>query len=351
LPSHKPTSKPSAVVFGCSGRELTSEEHAFFRATNPLGLILFQRNCDSPKQVRALVEAFRACVGRDDAAVMIDQEGGRVARLKPPHWPEFPAAKAYADLFAKDPDQGLEAAKLGGRLIGHELADLGISIDCAPVLDVPQPGADPIIGDRAFGPDVDTIVQLAKAFMDGLMKGGITPVIKHIPGHGRALVDSHKDLPLVNAALEDLQAVDFAPFRALHMAGWAMTAHVVYAALDPDLPATLSPGIIENVIRRQLGFQGVLVSDDLSMKALSGSFVERTRACLKAGCDVALHCNGNMDEMAQVAEGVAVDGSEMTRGGWARYKMSKLLTASATKPFASKKEQAKARHRFDTLLG
>lgn len=339
-----PCDKPLAVVFGCAGPELSAEERAFFRATNPLGFILFQRNCQTPDQVKRLVEDLRACVPHKNAPVLIDQEGGRVARLKPPHWPEFPAAKAYADLYAKNAEAGLEAANLGGRLIAHELAALGITVDCAPVLDVPQPGADPIIGDRAFGPDGDTIIPLAKAFNDGLMAGGVAGVIKHIPGHGRALVDSHKDLPRVDAALADLEGVDFPPFQALHMAPWAMTAHVVYENLDPKHPATTSAFVIESVIRRQLGFRGVLVSDDLSMKALSGDFADRARASLEAGCDVALHCNGDMEEMRAVAEGAF----PMTRASWARYKMSEFHRTSATR---LKFKVKPARARFDALLG
>jgi len=323
---------------------LTDAERAFFSATNPLGFILFQRNCETPAQVKKLVADLRACVDRPDAPVLIDQEGGRVARLRPPHWPEFPAAKVYADLYAQDPERGLEAAQLGGRLIAAELSALGITVDCAPVLDVPQPGADPIIGDRAFGPDVHTIVHTAKAFMEGMKAGGVAAVIKHVPGHGRALVDSHKDLPRVDASLEDLAAVDFAPFRALHMAPWAMTAHVVYTALDAARPATTSPVVIEEVIRRQIGFRGVLLSDDLSMKALSGDFSQRAEASLEAGCDVALHCNGDMEEMQAVAQGAF----PMTRAPWARYKMSEFHRASATRlEFNAKK----ARKRFDELLG
>lgn len=291
-----------------------------------------------------MVADLRGCVGRADAPVMIDQEGGRVARLKPPHWPEFPPAKVYADLYAQNPEKGLEAARLGGQLIAFELAQLGITVDCAPVLDVPQPGADPIIGDRAFGPDAATIVRTAGAFIDGLKAGGVAAVIKHIPGHGRALVDSHKDLPRVDATLEALQSVDFAPFKALHMASWAMTAHVVYEALDATQPATTSAGVIETVIRRQIGFRGVLLSDDLSMKALSGDFADRARACLEAGCDVALHCNGDMDEMVQVARGAF----PMTRASWARYKMSELHRASATRHGFNAKA---ARKRFDDVLG
>lgn len=331
-------------MFGCAGPELLAEERAFFADTDPLGFILFQRNCETPAQVQKLVQDLRASVGRADAPVLIDQEGGRVARLKPPHWPEFPPAMAYADLYALDAAAGLEAANLGGRLIAHELAALGVTVDCAPVLDVPQPGADPIIGDRAFGRDVETISALAKAFSDGLMAGGVASVIKHVPGHGRALVDSHKDLPHVDAARAELETCDFAPFKALHAAPWAMTAHVVYASLDAANPATTSADVIEHVIRRRIGFRGVLLSDDLSMKALSGGFADRAAACLEAGCDVALHCNGDMPEMAQVAQGAF----PMTRASWARYKMSELHRTGATRlTFDAKK----ARARFDHLLG
>ncbi|MCW8915887.1 MAG: beta-N-acetylhexosaminidase [Magnetovibrio sp.] len=342
-----PSPKPQAVIFGCSGLELTASERAFFAETQPLGFILFLRNCDNPDQIRALVDDLRSTVEHAHAPILIDQEGGRVARLKPPHWPEFPSAKAYADLYSKDPHAGIDAAFLGGRLIGEELSQLGLTIDCAPVLDVPQPGADPIIGDRAFGEDTETIQILAKSFMDGLMKAGIAPVIKHIPGHGRALVDSHEALPIVDAPRETLENIDFVPFKGLHMAAWAMTAHVVYTALDPDNPATLSSDVIEKVIRKDIGFQGVLVSDDLSMKALSGDFSERTRACLDAGCDVALHCNGDMDEMAEVAKGA----SGMTTQAWARYKMGELHRTSAAQSFETTEDWGKARLRFDTLLG
>ncbi|MCR4377082.1 MAG: beta-N-acetylhexosaminidase [Rhodospirillales bacterium] len=344
LPHPSAKTKPLAVVFGCSGPELSEAERAFFRDTNPLGFILFQRNCHDPAQVKKLVADLRASVGREAAPVMIDQEGGRVARLKPPHWPEFPSAKAYADLYANNPQGGLEAARLGGRLIAFELAQLGISVDCAPVLDVPQPGADPIIGDRAFGPDAATIIRVAGAFIDGLKAGGVAAVIKHVPGHGRALVDSHKDLPRVDAPLEALQSIDFAPFKVLHMAPWAMTAHVVYEALDAGQPATTSASVIEDIIRRFIGFRGVLLSDDLSMKALCGDFAGRARACLEAGCDVALHCNGDMTEMVEVARGAF----SMTRASWARYNLSELQRTSATRLEFDKNE---ARRRFDGLLG
>lgn len=293
---------PLAAIYGCSGLELSEDEKAFFGEANPLGLILFQRNCESPEQVRGLVGDFRDCIGRDDAPVLIDQEGGRVQRLKPPHWRSAPAASSFADLYALEPDTAIEAARLNARLIAHELSDLGITVNCAPVLDVPQPGADPIIGDRAYGDTPAQISVLANAVCEGFLDGGVLPVIKHIPGHGRADVDSHKALPKVDADKDTLSEIDFAPFKDLNGMPWAMTAHVLYTAVDDEQPATQSPDVIK-LIRGDIGFDGVLISDDLSMQALGGSYKFRTSASLAAGCDVALHCNGDMMEMRQVAAG------------------------------------------------
>jgi len=336
-------SNPKAVIFGCSGLHLTDAERDFFGACDPLGFILFQRNCDNPDQVRKLVDDLRASVGRLDAPVLIDQEGGRVARLKPPHWPRFPPAMDFAALYAKDKDKGYEAAVLGGQLIAHELFKLGITVDCAPVLDVPQSDADPIIGDRAFGKDIRTIQILAGAFMNGLARGGVDPVIKHIPGHGRALVDSHLELPLVDVPLKELQDVDFPPFKALNTAPWAMTAHVIYKALDNKAPATTSPYVIAEIIRKDIGFKGLLLSDDLSMKALSGQLKDRAKDCLAAGCDVALHCNGERDEMVQVIRGV----KSMTADAYSRYKLGEDRRLTAKQDF----DPAQARARFDDIMG
>ena len=292
-----------AAVFGCSGLALTAVERAFFSDTNPFGFILFQRNCDNPDQVRALVTDLRQSVGRPEAPVLIDQEGGRVARLQPPHWRRSPAALSFAELAASDPEKAVRAAHLNARLIAADLFDLGITVNCAPVLDVSQDDADPIIGDRAAGPTAVLAALMGGAACTGFLEGGVLPVIKHVPGHGRATVDSHKALPVVEAALEDLQAVDFIPFRALRSMPWAMTAHVVYTAIDPDAPATLSEPVVNGVIRGQIGFDGVLISDDLSMQALGGGFEDRARGTLAAGCDLALHCNGDMGEMQAVAAG------------------------------------------------
>ncbi|MBF0323661.1 MAG: beta-N-acetylhexosaminidase [Alphaproteobacteria bacterium] len=290
----------AAAILGCAGPVLTDEERRFFAATNPLGFILFARNIQSPDQVRALVADLRASVGRADAPVLIDQEGGRVQRLRPPHWRAAPTGMAFANLA--DPAEAARLARLNFRLIGAELADLGIDVDCAPVLDVPVPGAHDVIGDRAYGTDPARIVALGRAVCDGLLDEGVLPVIKHIPGHGRALVDSHLDLPVVTASMAELEATDFAPFKALADQPWAMTAHVVYTAIDESAPATLSAKVIGEIIRGIIEFHGVLISDDLSMKALGGSFGERTIRALDAGCDLVLHCNGDMDEMAEIAQ-------------------------------------------------
>lgn len=299
MPASKVT--PAAAILGCSGLILTDEEKRFFQSVNPLGFILFARNVRDPDQVRALVTDLRACVGRVDAPVLIDQEGGRVQRLKPPHWRKAPPGEPFARLAARDLEAARTALRLNYRLIGRELADLGIDVDCAPVLDVPVPGAHDVIGDRAFGHHPDMVAALGRAVVDGLLDEGVLPVIKHIPGHGRSMVDSHHDLPVVEASLEELAAQDFPPFQALADAPWAMTAHVVYKAIDATAPATASARVIGEIIRGIIGFRGVLISDDLSMKALGGRFQDRTQAALAAGCDLVLHCNGDMDEMQAVA--------------------------------------------------
>jgi len=295
---------PLAAILGCSALTLSEQERVFFTDVQPLGFILFGRNCDNPDQIRELVAALRDCVGREDAPVLIDQEGGRVQRLKPPHWRDAPAASVFAALYENDSALAIEAARLNAFLIAHELTSLGISVDCAPVLDVAQPDADPIIGDRALGNDTARVTALGRAVCEGLLMGGVMPVLKHIPGHGRADVDSHKELPRVDADRTSLAAVDFAPFAALKDMPWAMTAHVLYTALDAQHPATLSADVIA-LMRGEMGFDGVLVSDDLSMQALSGTLSERASRALAAGCDVALHCNGDMAEMQLVVEGCA----------------------------------------------
>ncbi len=294
--------RPRALIVGCAGTSLTEAERRLFRDFNPLGLILFQRNCRDSDQVRDLVDSFRALVERGDAPVLIDQEGGRVARLKPPHWRVSPPAEVFGKGFETDPDGARDAVWWNARLIAADLHDLGITVDCAPVLDLPQPDADGIIGDRAFAANPETIVDLARIACDGFVAGGVLPVIKHVPGHGRARVDSHKACPVVDTTGDELRRTDFHPFRELHAMPWAMTAHVVYTAFDPDHVATVSPIVVREVIRGWIGFEGVLVSDDLSMNALGGRLPDRALAALAAGCDVVLHCSGDLDEMTAIAE-------------------------------------------------
>jgi beta-N-acetylhexosaminidase len=290
-----------AMILGCSGLSLTAEEQIFFRAERPWAFILFARNVSEPQQIRDLCAAMRDCVGRADAPVFIDQEGGRVQRLRPPLAPTYPPGSALGALYRSDRAAGLRAAWLMSRLHAFDLLKFGITADCLPVLDVPVEGAHDVIGNRAYGKDPETVAAMGRAAAEGLLAGGVLPVIKHIPGHGRAFSDSHHALPVVDTPLEELRRHDFAPFKANAGFGMAMTAHVIYSAIDPDRPATTSPVVISRYIRGEIGFDGLLMSDDLSMKALSGDFATRASASLAAGCDVVLHCNGLMDEMAPVA--------------------------------------------------
>lgn len=286
-------------------------------AANPLGFILFRRNVDSPGQVADLVAELRALVGRPDAPVLIDQEGGRVRRLHPPHWRTAPPQGVFVSLYRRNPSLAREAVRLNTRLIAAELTALGIDVDCLPLLDVPSADGHDVIGDRAFGPDPATVADLGRVCADALVQGGVLPVIKHLPGHGRARADSHECLPVVDTPRAELEATDFAPFRALADAPLGMTAHVVYTAIDPARPATLSPTVIHDVIRGHIGFDGLLLTDDISMKALNGDFTRRTRLSLDAGCDVVLHCNGDLAEMRAVVDGCRpMDTAALAR--WAR---------------------------------
>lgn len=287
-----------AAIVGCGGPTLTAPERALFARHRPLGFILFARNLVHPEQVRGLCAALRESVGRADAPILIDQEGGRVARLRPPRWRLPPPAALLGALATRDHEAALAATRLNGRLIAAELADLGIDVDCAPVLDVPVPGAHDIIGDRAFASDPLRVAELGRAMAEGLMAGGVLPVMKHLPGHGRARADSHAELPVVEADLATLDAWDFAPFRALSWLPMAMTAHVVYPAIDALAPATCSRRVVAEIIRGRIGFDGLLLSDDVCMGALSGPLHERAAAALAAGCDVVLHCSGDSEEMA-----------------------------------------------------
>ena len=330
---------PLAVIFGCAGERLATAEARFFAAANPVGFILFRRNCRAPDQVRGLVESLRDCLGRAEAPVLIDQEGGRVARLGPPAWRRYPAAGVIAAL----PDPlAQEAARLGARLIADDLERLGIFVACLPVLDLPVYGADPVIGDRAYGSDPDRVAVLGRAVCDGLLAGGVLPVLKHIPGHGRARVDSHRALPAVETRHALLSQTDFAPFRALAGMPWAMTAHIIYMAIDRTATATLSPPVIGEVIRTEIGFDGVLVSDDLSMRALGGRLGERARLALAAGCDLVLHCNGDPAEMEEIAAAAR----PLDAAGAARLARS---TTMRRPPTAF--DRPEAERRFDALCG
>jgi beta-N-acetylhexosaminidase len=289
-----------AFITGVAGPALTDAERSFLRDAQPWGLIVFARNVAAPDALRRLIGEFRGIVGYE-APVLVDQEGGRVQRMGPPHWPKYPPAAVYGQLYGRDHARGIAAAELGGRLIAADLYGVGIDVDCAPVADLPVAQADPIIGDRAFGTKPKSVVDLAGAFARGLMEGGVLPAVKHLPGHGRATADSHKKLPVVAADKATLAATDFAAFRGLADLPMAMTAHVVFTAIDPVAPATTSAAIVHDVIRGSIGFTGLLMSDDISMGALSGSLGERTRAAVAAGCDVVLHCDGDMAEMESVA--------------------------------------------------
>jgi beta-N-acetylhexosaminidase len=289
------------AIYGCLGAELTADERAFYADARPWGFILFARNIADRAQVKRLVASLRETVNDPRAPVLIDQEGGRVARLRPPQWQARPAAERFALLHNDAPEAAHEAAYLNARLIAYDLSELGINVDCVPVLDVPVAGADAVIGDRAYGSDPTTIIELGRAVIEGMIEGGVLPVMKHIPGHGRATADTHHELPHVTTSREELSASDFVTFRSLSDCPMAMTAHVVYDAIDAQRPATTSPRVIKEIIRGEIGFDGLLMSDDLSMNALAGTLAQRAKASLFAGCDVVLHCNGKMDEMKEVA--------------------------------------------------
>jgi beta-N-acetylhexosaminidase len=290
-----------AFITGVSATELTAEEREFIGSARPWGFILFKRNVETPAQVAALVGAMRKASGNPEAPVLIDQEGGRVQRFGPPHWPVYPPGAVFGVLYDIDPALGLTAARLSARLIAADLIASGVTVDCLPLADVPVAGADAVIGNRAYGTEPGKVAAIARAVTEGLEQGGILPVLKHIPGHGRATADTHFRLPQVDTPRAELERTDFAAFQALADLPMAMTAHVVFSALDPAQPATTSATIIEQVIRGVIGFQGLLMSDDVSMNALSGSIAERTRAIFVAGCDIVLHCNGKLDEMRDVA--------------------------------------------------
>ncbi len=330
-----------AFITGVSGTGLTAAEREFIRAERPWGFILFKRNVESPAQVAALVAELRAASGAADAPVLIDQEGGRVQRLGPPHWPVYPAGAVFGTLYDTDSALGLTAARLSARLIAADLADLGITVDCLPLADVPVAGADAVIGNRAYGTDPGKVAAIARAVTQGLEQGGVLPVLKHIPGHGRATADTHFKLPTVDTPRDELERTDFAAFKPLADLPMAMTAHVVFSAVDPAHPATTSATMIAQVIRHAIGFQGLLMSDDVSMNALAGNLAERTRAIFAAGCDMALHCNGKIEEMRDVAaQTPELSGIALARANAA------LAARKAPQPF----DRTAARAELDALI-
>lgn len=284
------------VIFGIAGATLSSDEAEFFRRVEPAGYILFKRNCVDPAQMRALTDALRDLHGRDDVLIMIDQEGGRVARMQPPVWPAFPAGGAFDPLYDRAPVSAIEAARANAHALALMLRDVGVNVDAAPMLDVRMDGASDVVGDRALGSDPMQVAALGRAMLDGLRKGGVVGIVKHMPGHGRALVDSHHHLPVVDASAQELER-DIAPFRTLRNAPMGMTSHIVYTAWDAQQPASRSPIVIDRIIRGEIGFDGLLMSDDLDMKALSGAVPDRAAAVVAAGCDLALNCWARMDEM------------------------------------------------------
>lgn len=313
-----------SFICGVEGLTLSDAERKFLGDEQPYGVILFARNIGDPGQLAALTAEIRSLLNHRFASILIDQEGGRVARMKPPHWREYPPAKRFADM-ARDMERAARATYLNARLIAEELREAGITTDCAPLADVLAPECHTIIGDRAFGSDAHQVAKLARAQAQGLLDGGILPVLKHIPGHGRATVDSHESLPVVRATLVELEACDFIPFRELADLPLGMTAHIVYEALDAKRVATVSPVVIR-FIRSGLGFDGLLMSDDLSMKALTGPYRKRAEDTLAAGCDLVLHCNGVMKEMREVAAAsIPLTGGSLERAGRA----ASLLPAKA----------------------
>ena len=327
----KGSRSPRAVILSCQGPVLEADEKAFFAEYNPLGFILFGSHCRDPEQLRALTAALRDCVDRPDAPILIDQEGGRVLRLQPSSstaWRSIPAAAIFGRLYEKSPHRAEEAVSINSRLLAAELADLGIDVNCAPLLDLDYPGASDIIGDRAFSRDPAIVARLGRIMMEGMMAQGVIPVIKHLPGHGRALVDSHKRLPVVDASHNDLDGSDFIPFKDLADAPWGMTAHILYTAYDADQPATISPEIVTGVIRNHIGFDGVLITDDLAMAALEGGLDQRARQSMAAGCDIVLFCKGSLVENRLVAESVPVV-SPTTRERLARARAALSLPSQS----------------------
>jgi beta-N-acetylhexosaminidase len=326
------------AIYGMAGESLTADERAFFRDANPAGYILFKRNCVGSGQMLALTDSLRALHGRDDVPILIDQEGGRVARMQPPIWPEFPKAERFAALYRKAPASAIEAARVNAQAIAVMLRQVGVNVNCLPLLDVRHEGAHDIIGDRALGAEPMQVAALGRAVIEGMRAAGVVGVVKHIPGHGRAMADSHLELPVVDASEEALE-IDIEPFSTLHNAPMGMTSHVVYTAWDSQRCASLSPIVIEAIVRGRIGFDGLLMSDDLGMHALSGSFADRGRGVVAAGCDLALHCSGDMAEMVDLASGLGdMSGKALERLGRAMATVADISAAATYEELAAKRD-------------
>ena len=336
---------PRAVIFGCAGPDLSADERSFFRDADPLGFILFARNVDTPDRTRRLVDDLRSSVARADAPVLIDQEGGRVARMRPPHWRKAPPARLLGELYTRDPERGLEATRLNAQLIAADVASIGVDVDCLPVLDLGRPETHSAIGDRAFAERPEAVAALGRAAADGLLAQGVMPVMKHMPGHGRATVDSHLSMPRVAAQRDELERTDFLPFKLLSDLPWGMTGHLLFEAIDPEAAMTVSARGVKEIIRGHIGFDGLLYTDDLSMQALGGSLGERAERALAAGCDIALHCNGRMDEMTDIVGRTGV----MTDAACRRFEAGRAFLARHRAP-ASPADLADAARRVATLL-
>ena len=341
--SDNSTQRPLPVIFGCLGTSLTSAERSFFKDSNPFGLILFKRNCADPHQVRWLIKDFQQCVGRDDVAILIDQEGGRVSRLQPPHWTEHPPARAFGSMYERDPEWGLEAIHCYSRVVAHELSSLGITVNCAPVVDLAVPSTTNAIGDRAFSRQPAVVAALARASAETYLENGILPVIKHFPGHGRLKVDPHAMLPVIETSRAELESDDFMPFELLKDLPIGMNSHAVFMDIDRERPASLSSVVHQEIIRGLMGFDGLMLSDDINMKALHGLPAELAKKTLEAGSDIVLHCNGAFDEMEQIAAALPPTSNE----SWERWEHARSMVKAADATYKPAADLA----RLDLLLG
>jgi len=335
--------RPKPVLFGCGGTRLTSLERSVFRETDPFGFILFKRNCESPEQVNYLIKELRQATNREQITIAIDQEGGRVSRLSPPHWPAFPAARSFGLMYEQDPEWGIEAITLYAKIVAHELHGIGVTINCAPVVDLFNPHGTPAIGDRAYSDQPAAVAALARALSETFMANGILPVIKHMPGHGRLKLDPHLVLPTIDASRAELEANDFVPFTLLKDIPLSMNSHAIFSAIDPKRPASLSPIMNNDIIRGALGFDGLLLSDDLTMKALKGAPGELARRALDAGNDIVLHCSGDTSEMAAIG----MELQPMNDESWARWTHAQSMVVPINPAYDPREDAA----RLDVLLG